>query len=454
MHLVAIGLLAVHAASAFADDAPAKKPNIVFLLADDLGYGDLGCYGCRDIKTPHLDRLAKQGVRFATFYSNGPECSPTRAALLTGRYQQRVGGLECAIGLGNVGRYDDAIRLAKTDDLGLPATHCTLARMLKNAGYATALIGKWHLGYADKFAPQRHGFDHALYCLGGGMDYFHHVEDPPKYSPVLRLNGQPITRGAYFTDLVANEAVRFVQKNRDRPFFLYVPFTAPHSPFQGPGDRLATPLAADSPLWNQSKGPPEVYAAMVERMDQAIGKILAALEDGKLADNTVVIFTSDNGGTRSARPTPFRGFKGSTFEGGVRVPCIVRWPGKLPHNTTTEHVGITMDLTRSITRIAGAQDGAASFDGIDILKGIEKRQPAEPRTLFWRARRGDTTWWAVRHDALKYVAKQDADGKTEHLFDLARDPGEQADLLPRRPDDAARLRTLLAQWEKTVRPIR
>ena len=149
---------------------PASKPNIVVILADDLGHGDLGCYGCRDIRTPHIDRLAKQGVRFATFYSNGPECTPTRAALLTGRYQQRVGGLECAIGLGNVGRYDDAIRLAKTDDLGLPPTPNSLARVLKAAGYATGLVGKWHLGYADKFAPALHGFDHAFYCLGGGLD--------------------------------------------------------------------------------------------------------------------------------------------------------------------------------------------------------------------------------------------------------------------------------------------
>jgi arylsulfatase A-like enzyme len=432
---------------------PASKPNIVLILADDLGYGDLGCYGCRDIKTPHVDGLAKQGVRFATFYSNGPECTPTRAALLSGRYQQRVGGLECAIGLGNVGRYDDAIRLAKTDDLGLPATPNSLARLLKGAGYATGLVGKWHLGYADKFAPAHHGFDHAFYCLGGGMDYFHHVEDPPSYRPVLRLNGKAIERPGYFTDLVADEAVRFVTANKQRPFFLYVPFTAPHSPFQGPDDGQAKPLAADSPLWNQSKAPPAVYAAMIERMDEGVGKILAALEEQGLTDNTLVIFMSDNGGTRSARPTPFNGFKGSTFEGGVRVPCVVRWPGRLAAGTTTQQVGITMDLTRSLVRIAGAKS-AQAFDGIDVLERLEKKLPPLERTLFWRAKRGEGVWWGVREGSLKYVARTDSNKKQEHLFDLSRDPGEKDNLLAAREADAARLRGLLTAWENEVNPAR
>jgi N-acetylgalactosamine-6-sulfatase len=440
--------------TAHGGDRPAR-PNIVLILADDLGFGDLSCYGCRDIKTTHLDRLAKQGVRFNTFYANGPECSPTRAALLTGRYQHRVGGLECAIGLGNVGRYDDAIRLAKTDDLGLPDSHVSLARLLKSAGYATALVGKWHLGYAEKFAPARHGFDHAFYCLGGGMDYFHHVEDPPAYLPVLRLNGKAIRRPGYFTDLVADEAVSFIGANKERPFFLYVPFTAPHSPFQGPGDGQAKPLPKDSPLWNQGKAPPEVYRAMVEHMDHAVGKILKALEDHKLAENTLVIFTSDNGGTASARPTPFRGFKGSTFEGGVRVPCIVRWPGKLPADQTTDQVGITMDLTRSLTRIAAAKAPAQPFDGIDILERLEKQQPILERTLFWRARRGEGTWWGVRAGSLKYVARQNgAKIKDEHLFDLGRDPAEANDLVVQRGDDVSRLRVLLTAWEKEVRPAR
>jgi arylsulfatase A-like enzyme len=455
MHTLAFLATAVSlltAAPLFAGEA-LRRPNIVLVLADDLGHSDLGCYGCRDIRTPHIDALAKQGVRFATFYSNGPECTPTRAALLTGRYQQRVGGLECAIGLGNVGRYDHAIRLAKTDDLGLPATPSSLARLLKGAGYATGLVGKWHLGYAAKFAPAAHGFDHAFYCLGGGMEYFHHVEDPPSYRPVLRLNGKAIQRPGYFTDLVAEEAVRFVAANKQRPFFLYVPFTAPHSPFQGPVDGQAKPLAADSPLWNQSKAPPAVYAAMIERMDDAVGKVLAALEEHGLADNTLVIFMSDNGGTRSARPTPFNGFKGSTFEGGVRVPCVVRWPGKLSRGVTTAQVGITMDITRSLVRIGGAKT-ELPLDGIDVIERLEKDQPPLERTLFWRAKRGEGTWWGVRQGTLKYVARQDARKKQEYLFDLRQDPGEKNNLLAAREDDAGRLRRLLAAWEDEVKAPR
>jgi N-acetylgalactosamine-6-sulfatase len=434
--------------------AETKRPNVVFILADDLGYGDLGCYGCRDIKTPSIDRLAGQGVRFTNFYANGPECTPTRAALLTGRYQQRIGGLECAIGVGNVGRYDDAIRLQKKNDLGLPVEEKALPRLLKDAGYRTGICGKWHLGYEDKFSPNRHGFDHAFYCLGGGMDYFHHVEGSPPAPTVLRLNGKPLRRPGYFTDLVAAEAVQFIQVNRDRPFFLYAAFTAPHAPFQGPKDSSPKPLPADSPLWKQGKAPPRVYAAMVERLDEAVGKILGELEKQKLGTRTLVIFTSDNGGTASARPTPFAGIKGSTFEGGIRVPCIVRWPGVLPARTVTEQVAITMDLTASIARIAGAKaPKGRPFDGIDILERLAKRQPVLERTLFWRARRGERTWWAVREGSLKYVARQDG-RKAEYLFDLRDDPGEKRNVLARRGKEAARIKRLLDDWERTVRPKR
>lgn len=432
------------------------QPNIVFLLADDLGYGDLGCYGATDIRTPVIDRLARSGVRFTNFYSNGPECSPTRAGFLTGRYQQRVGGLECAIGNGNVGRYDDAIRLRATHDLGLPVEETSIACLLKNAGYATGIIGKWHLGYEPKFAPNLHGFDHAFVSLGGGMDYFHHVEEPPVYTPVLELNGLPIQRDGYFTDLIADEAERFITENLARPFFLYVPFTAPHAPFQGPGDRQSQPLAADSPLWKQPNAPPLVYAAMIERMDAAVGRILATLDTHGLAGRTVVIFHSDNGGTASARPSGLRDIKSTTFEGGIRVPCIVRWPNVLPEQTTTAQAAITMDLTASIARIAGAKPAPGrAFDGIDILARLSARQPEIPRTLFWRGRRGESSWKAVRDGTMKYVLRTVA-GKTtvEGLFDLDSDRGEARDLLATRPDEAGRLRRLLAAWEKEIQPRR
>ncbi|HUV66493.1 MAG TPA: sulfatase-like hydrolase/transferase, partial [Sedimentisphaerales bacterium] len=282
-----------------------RKPNIVFILADDLGYGDLGCYGRQDIKTPVIDGIAAEGVRFTQYYSNGPECSPTRTAFLTGRYQQRVGGLECAIGTGNVGRYDDAIRLARANDLGLPVEQTSIARMLKDAGYATAITGKWHLGYEPKFAPHLHGFDHAFYCIGGGMDYFHYLDTAAGYN--LFLNGNPIRREGHFTDLATDEAITFIDQHADEPFFLYVPYTGPHSPFQGPDDYRPDPLPLDSPLWNQGKAPPDVYIAMIEHMDRCIGRILKALDKKGLTGNTAVIFSSDNGGTGSARNAPMSG---------------------------------------------------------------------------------------------------------------------------------------------------
>lgn len=455
--VLAIGAVLVTTASIHAQSS--VRPNIVLILADDLGAADLGCYGARDIRTPEIDRLAQQGVRFTQFYSNGPECSPTRTALLTGRYQQRVGGLECAIGIGSVGRYDEAIRLAAQQELGLPMNETSIARMLKSAGYATAMAGKWHLGYEDKFSPNRHGFDHAFYVLGGGMDYFHHVEDPPGFQPVLRLNEKPINRQGYFTELVANEGVRWIREwrvdNRSQPFFLYLPFTAPHSPFQGPDDARPEPLPADSPLWNQGKAPPKVYAAMIESLDRAVGRVLSTLNELRLAENTLVIFMSDNGGTASARPAGLRANKSTTFEGGIRVPAIARWPGVLPAGTDYGHPGITFDLTASIARIAGVTPAKGRpFDGVDILRYAQTGSAPPARTLFWRGRRGERTWRGVRDGALKYVSQQDGAKVEEWLFDLTRDGGEQHSLIAERPTDAARLRTKLAAWEIEVKPVR
>jgi N-acetylgalactosamine-6-sulfatase len=436
-----------------------SRPNIVLFLADDMGLADLACYGATDIRTPRIDRLAHDGVRFARFYSNGPECTPTRAALLTGRYQQRVGGLECAIGLGNVGRYDDAIRLAGRHELGLPATEVTLPRLLKDSGYATAMFGKWHLGYEHKFAPAAHGFDQAFYCIGGGMEYFHHVEDPPAYRRALYLNGAAVRRDGYFTDLVASDAVRWLQNRRSsgarEPFFLYVPFTAPHSPYQGPADRQPAPLPPDSERWRQGKADPRVYAAMIERMDECVGRILDALEELRFTGNTLVAFASDNGGTASARPAGLRGIKGSTFEGGIRVPCIVRWPGVVEAASEYSHPAATFDLTVSMARAAGVTPpNGRPFDGVDILRSVEANAPPPPRTLFWRQRRGERTWRGVRERELKYVSETAGSAYHEYLFDLDADPGEQSNLLAERGGDAARLKAKLAEWEKEVRPVR
>ncbi len=429
----------------------ASRPNIVFLLADDLGYGDLGCYGRDDIQTPNLDKLASQGVRFTARSANGPECTPTRTALLTGRYQQWVGGLECAIGTGNVGRYDDAIRLRETNDLGLPVERQTIVRMLKDAGYATAISGKWHLGYEPKFAPHLHGFDFTYYCIGGGMDYFHYLDTVAGYN--LFQDGKPIRREGYFTDLLADEAIKFIKRqSTSAPFFLYVPFTCPHSPFQGPEDRQHDPLPLDSPLWNQSKAPPDVYVAMIERMDRRIGDILQTLDEAALANNTVVFFASDNGGTKSARNAPYSGFKGSTMEGGIRVPAIIRWPGRIPAGIESRQPCITFDFSASIVQLAGVQPAADQpFDGIDIVRHVIENRATVPRKLYWRKPRGTTVWSGVRDGHLKYVGRVDGERQQEFLFDLDADPSETSDLKAEHPDEFQRLKRAYLGWEETVR---
>jgi N-acetylgalactosamine-6-sulfatase len=423
------------------------RPNVVILLADDLGYGDLSCYGNPDVRTPHIDRLAADGIRLTSFYANAPECTPTRAALLTGRYQQRVGGLECAIGLAGVGRYDDAARLQRANDLGLPAAEPSVAKMLAAAGYRTALAGKWHLGYDPKFRPDRHGFDSSFGPIGGGADYFHHTEEPP--FKALYRDGRPVDQPGYMTDLITEEAVRVIRA-ADRPLFLYVAYTAPHTPIQGPDDRPAQPR----PVADWGKGTPAAYHAMIRRLDDGVGAVLRALDEKGLAGNTLVIFTSDNGGTGRARNAPLSGAKSQTREGGIRVPCLIRWPGRLTPGTESDRVGITMDLTASIARAAGVVPPADKpFDGIDLIKDLETGTP-RPRTLCWRFRRGDVTWSAVRDGDLKWVGQRTGEKRAEFLYDLAADPGERTDLLAARPADARRLKDLYARWEAEVRPPR
>ncbi|MGB2819605.1 MAG: sulfatase-like hydrolase/transferase [Phycisphaerae bacterium] len=435
----------------------AKRPNIVFILADDLGYGDLSCYGATDVRTPVIDGLARDGVRFTSHYAAAPECSPTRTALFTGRYLHRVGGLECAIGTTNVGRYDDAIRLAERHELGLPVEQADLTAALRQAGYRMAVYGKWHLGYEKKFLPLRHGFEHFVGILGGHCDYFHHVEITGTHT--LWENDEEIHRDEYMTDIITNESVAYLRREdpsaaragQPRPFFLYVSYTAPHSPYQGVKDRSPRPVPKEQ--WNT--GPRAKYVEMVEHMDTGIGKILQALADRGLADNTLVFFVSDNGADRTGRNTPFHGHKSSLYEGGIRVPCIARWPGVLPRGKVVDEPVITMDLSASIVGAAGASPPKGrTFDGIDILRHVRTGSAAPKRPLFWRARRGERTWRAVRDGPGKYLSRQDGEKFDEWLFDLESDPDEKDDIIASRPAEAARLKRLLAEWEDEVRHTR
>ena len=436
--------------------------NVVLIVADDLGYADLGCYGSKDIQSPNIDQLAREGVRFTDFYSNGPECTPTRTALLTGRYQQRAGGLECAIGLDNVGRYDDAMRLADAGQLGLPPAATVLPHVFRERGYATAMIGKWHLGEGPEFLPNRHGFDLFLGITGGAVDYFHHTEPKGVFLGIpiagdrdFFRNTEPEDRkGEYLTSLISTEAVGWLRKQKaDARFFLYLPYTAPHEPIQTPDDWREEPLTTDD--WN--KGSREAYVRMVEALDAGIGKVLAALEEKGAVEDTVVIFMSDNGPAKYGDAGELRGKKGQAFEGGIKVPCIARWPGRIAAGTVSRQTCITMDVAASLVGMlkASPRPGRA-LDGMDILGHVGEGRADIPRQLFWRKRRGAATWWAARDGDLKYVQLEDTEkgSNEEYLFDLSSDPNERNDLSGKAPELFSGMKAKLKQWEAEVKPER
>ena len=432
-------------------------PNIVCIVADDLGYGDLGCYGCNDIATPNIDRLAQEGVRFTQFYANAPECTPTRAALLSGRYQHRAGGLECAIGTGNYGRYDEATVLSEAHDLGLPPSYGALPAILN--GYRSACIGKWHLGYERKHWPDKHGFDYWVGPICGGVDYFHHTEpygecqgNYLKGDHVLYKQGEEFFSEKYMTRLITDEAVEWVkQQNGQTPFFLYVPYTAPHSPYQGPDDWHSEKKG----YHNWDDGDRATFARMVEAMDKGVGEICAALKQKSFDSNTIVIFFSDNGANQKGCNKPLRGTKGQLFEGGIRVPCIIKAPGMIKEGIISTQTCMSMDLTASIAEQAKADAPAERpFDGIDIIGHVAAGRPDTPRILFWRARRGDKTQKAVRDGDMKFLTINKGDKTEDYLFDLHNDISEKTNLVKEQAEKADSLRKLLLNWESAVQNTR
>lgn len=410
---------------------PAAPPNFLFILADDLGYGDLSCYGAHDLHTPHLDQLAREGVRLTDFYANGPVCTPTRAALLTGRYQQRL-GLEWALP-------------PEQAHLGLPPDEPTLARRLRQRGYRTALAGKWHLGYTPERAPNAHGFERFFGLLGGNHDYFTHRNRNGQ--PDLWRDTQPVQMEGYSTHLITRHAIEFLEAMRERPFFLYVAYNAPHWPIQGPDD-----ASRQITFKNWTAGTRETYVKMVEALDTGAGQILAALHRLGLETNTLVVFTSDNGGDRYSNNRPLSQGKGTLGEGGLRVPCIARWPGKIPAGTVSAQVGITMDWTATMLRLAGVRPPRERpLDGRDLLPVLSGERRPFQRTLFWRrvGPNGVQTHRAVRDEDWKLIESRDG---TVRLYDLPRDIAETDDLAATQPTRVARLRKLLDRWEAEVGP--
>jgi arylsulfatase A-like enzyme len=416
------------------------RPNIVMVIMDDLGYGDVGNYGAPDAKTPNIDRLAREGVKFTDFYANHANCSPTRTAFITGRYQQRYG-------------IESPLRYA--DPRHLPPSDTSLPRLLKNAGYATGLVGKWHLAAEAASGPNRHGFDEFWGFRGGAVDYYTHnvvTTDAVKLdAPVHDLyhNEEPTTSAAYLTDEITRRAEAFIQERASRPFFLEVAYNATHWPYQRPD------LPAGRRGWDHYRetGTREDYVAMLERADQGIGRILDALDRLKLAQNTLVIFTSDNGGEWLSRNVPLFHRKNTLWEGGIRVPLLLRWPARLAAGSISSQVGITMDLTASILAAAGVKpQDSYRPEGIDLVGSLQKRTAVD-RTLFWRmplapgaAGTPPVTQRAVRRGNWKYI-----DDRGQYfLFDLRTDPGERHDVAQQHADLVRELRSLVAKWEADV----
>ncbi|MBX9775326.1 MAG: sulfatase-like hydrolase/transferase [Xanthobacteraceae bacterium] len=413
--------------------AQTGRPNIVFIMADDLGYADVSCYGQRDYTTPNVDRLALEGLRFTQAYSNSPVCSPTRVALITGRYQYRL-----AAGL------EEPINLQSAKNAGLPPSHPTLPSILKKAGYATELIGKWHLGFLPDFSPLKSGYDRFFGFFGGTADYFDHGS---KSRTPLYEQEVTIDRNGYMTNLLGDRAVQSIADyaKAKQPFLISLHFNAPHYPWIGPDDQEEAKRVKD--FIHYEGGSQKTYAAMVQSMDLNIGKVLQMLDAQGIAGNTIVVFTSDNGGERFSKIWPFSGMKQELLEGGVRIPAIVRWPGQVAAGQVSERVTATMDWLPTLLAAAGAApDPAYPPDGDNLVPVMTGKARPHPRKLFFRFRPGQQR--AVRDGDMKYLRI----AGNEFLFDVVKDPRERANLKVRQADVFNRLKTEWEEWDRTMLP--
>ena len=422
--------------SLHAQPAAPIRPNVVLIIMDDVGYGDLGSYGAPDIRTPNIDSLAKTGTKLTHFYANASSCTPTRAGLITGRYQQRV-MLERPLSHAS----------SKDGKLGLTADGQSLPRLLKNAGYATGLLGKWHLGYLPAMSPLAHGFDTFFGFKAGYTDYWEHTDNGGE--PDLFENDTPVTATGYMTDLITDRAVAFIGDHARQPFFLEVAYNAAHWPYQDP-DRPSKAIGNSRHLmpWDDNTSTRADYVKIMERADRGVGKILAELDRRKLGPNTLVIFTNDNGGEWLSRNAPLFNRKFSLFEGGIRVPAILRWPGHIPAGVVSTQVGITMDLTATILAISGATlPVTLKLEGMNLMPLLAKGARPVSRTLFWRVNTAGLNQRAVRDGDWKLVLETE---ERAHLFDVVKDPGERHELAASHTDLVRTLHDKILAWEKDV----
>lgn len=418
----------------------ASRPNIVLIVADDLGYGDLGCYGGRRARTPHLDRLAQEGLRLTDFHANAASCSPTRAALLTGRYQQRSGVVEA---------------LSERSP-GLPDEARTMAEYLKSAGYATGIFGKWHLGSRpdSRALPNRQGFDVFCGARHGGIDYVSHVD---RYGRLDWWHDEkPVDEAGYATDLLTEHAVRFIERRRAEPFFVYLPHLAVHFPWMEPTDESYREIGKNYD--NQTKtGPhspadvPRVVDRMIERLDDGVGKVMACLRRLNLDRNTLVIFTSDNGGyvnyagaKNVSSNAPLRGGKIGMYEGGHRVPCIAWWPNRIPAGGVNDATMMTMDLLPTFLELSGIPlppgESLTALDGVSLVRPLLRGEPIAERTLFWQT----ADMKAVRRGRWKIVVQHE---QPAELYDLSNDLGERKNLAAQESTRVREMLAALAVWQ-------
>jgi arylsulfatase A-like enzyme len=419
--------------------AVAVKPNVLVIVADDLGYHDVGFQGSTEIKTPHLDALASRSVRCTSGYVSHPFCSPTRAGLLTGRYQHRFG------------HENNPAWLPESTVAGLPLSEVTFPQRMKDAGYKTAAIGKWHLGAHPQFHPNKRGFDHYFGALGGGHQYFPGDKGGVEYTIPLNRNGVDEPQTKYLTTQFGEEAAAFArsQKDESAPWMMYLAFNAPHTPLQAPKEWLEKYAS----IANESR---RTYAAMIGVVDEQVGAVMAEVEKAGDLENTLVFFMSDNGGPDlSAKPTgkftdntPLRGAKGDLYEGGMRVPFLVSWPARLKPGTYDEPV-IALDVLP--TSLAAAESGAEKLDGVNLLPFLEGKAAGSPHeVLHWRSG-GPGGQYAVRSGNLKLVRRGE---NAPELYDLSRDVGETRDVAKEHEEAVHQLVKKIADWEKgTIPPV-
>ena len=417
------------------------RPNIVFIVADDLGFADLGCYGGRAPVSPVLDSLAAGGMKFTQGYANSPVCSPTRFALMTARYQYRLrGAAEEPINNKSRG----------STTLGLPPEHPTLPSLLKASGYRTALMGKWHLGYPPSFGPLRSGYEEFFGPMSGGVDYFTHCSSGGSHD--LWFGEEEKKEDGYLTDLITQRSVDYVERmagaaKAGTPFFLSMHYTAPHWPWETRDDEALAQDIRDN-LFHLHGGNIHSYRRMIHHMDEGIGRVMDTLRRHGLADNTLVVFTSDNGGERFSDSWPLVGGKMDLTEGGIRVPWIAHWPAQIAAGQVSGQHCMSMDWSATLLDAAGvAADPGYPLDGMSLLPVLQQPGRQFHRPLYWRMNhRGQR---ALRDGDWKYLR---VDGN-DYLFNIAADERERANLAPREPARLAALREAWDRWNDSMPPI-